>query len=103
MAVDEQVARLRQTLPNPLDHPDEHTVDREAFRLGLKKHSETGTVSIAVIKRNGSAFTAVAPFIFDKTALECFVIGRTHPALIRVTFDEIAYISIRPAVPLPDL
>jgi hypothetical protein len=94
MAVGEQVVRFLQALPNPLDYPEEHILDREAFKLGLKKHSETGRVSIAVTKRDGGAFTAVAPFIFDKTALECFVIGGTQPTLIRVTFDEIAYISI---------
>jgi hypothetical protein len=103
MAVGEQVFRLLKSLPNPLDYPEEYILDREAFKLALKKHSETGRVSIAVTKRDGGAFTAVAPFIFDKTALECFAIGGTRPALIRVAFDEIAYISITPTVPLPDL
>ena len=104
MAAHAQVARLLfQTLPNPLDYPKEQILDREAFKRGLKKHSETGIGSIAVIKRDGSTFTAVAPFIFDKFALECFVIGGMRPALIRIAFDEIAHISIRPTVPLADL
>ena len=62
MAVGEQVVRFLQALPNPLDYPKEQILDREAFKRGLKKHSETGIGSIAVIKRDGSTFTAVAPF-----------------------------------------